>query len=352
MKDFSAEWPVLTHYGQHEEIMKRLALYMDWGKVEEPEQADLLLEHYQKDVGRLIRTLTFARTPHYLMAGKIIEYADSISCPMSGAIQIMFFMYRQLNAEQGIPLGGDEILSLSGMKKLLDTALLMVERDAAKTGGLPCVACKEPFDTIPELLQHLQSNHPYLTKETETMTPQENESNGGEAQADASAGVEKTHEQIVAEAKEAEAKQALADAEGAQDKPEGDEGSPETADGSSETTEPEPAANAAGESPEAPALTEGAPESAPEEEGRIEPASDAPATETEMGAGSNGDADEDEGEPDARDEVEQPRVDEMARTNCISIIADMYEVTTRNHLKPKEWWEERLGALREFIATV
>ncbi|MCB7129016.1 MAG: hypothetical protein J3T61_05710, partial [Candidatus Brocadiales bacterium] len=34
MKDFSLEWPVLTHFGQHEEIMKRLALYMDWTKVE------------------------------------------------------------------------------------------------------------------------------------------------------------------------------------------------------------------------------------------------------------------------------------------------------------------------------
>ncbi|KKM46510.1 hypothetical protein LCGC14_1559970, partial [marine sediment metagenome] len=229
MKDFSLEWPVLTRYGEHEEIMKRLALYMDWTKVEEPEQADLLLEHYQQDVGRLVRTLTFARTPHHLMAGKVIEYADSISCPMSAAIQIIFFMYRALNVEQGISLGSNEILSMDSMKKLLDTAFLMVERDAAKTGGLPCAVCKESFDTIPELLQHLQSIHPHLNEEMETMMPQENEPNGSEAQADASAEVEKpqTHEEETA--------QSISGDEGEPDKVSAP--APETADGSSETTE-------------------------------------------------------------------------------------------------------------------
>ncbi|KKM13827.1 hypothetical protein LCGC14_1712210, partial [marine sediment metagenome] len=86
----------------------------------------------------------------------------------------------------------------------------------------------------------------------------------------------------------------------------------------------------------------------------------APATETEMAPGSNGDADEDveaevdvdEGEPDTQDEVEQPRVDETERTNCLVLIAEMHDITSRNHTKPQEWWNERLGTLREFIATV
>jgi hypothetical protein len=318
MKDFSLRWPVLTRFGEHEEIMKRLALYMDWGKVEEPEQADLLLEHYQKDVGRLIRTLTFARTPHYLMAGKVIEYADNIGCPMSAAIQIMFFMYRQLNVEQGIPLGSDEeFLSMDGMKKLLDTALLMVERDAAKTGGLPCVACKEPFDTIPELLQHLQSAHPQL-KEGSSMAIQENE-NGGETQADASVGVTQSDEEGAAQS--------------AEDAP-GDDAAPKTTESEPEELEE----------------VEGA--------GRPEPALDAPSIETEMAAGSNGDSDEDVevevviGEPDTQDEVEQPRVDEAERTDCIAIIIEMHDVTSRNHMKSQDWWDKRLAALREFIITV
>lgn len=329
MKDFSLEWPVLTRFGEHEAIMNRLALYMDWGKVEEPEQADLLLEHYQKDVGRLVRTLTFARTPHYLMAGKIIEYADTIGCSMSVAIQIMFYMYRALNVEQGIPLGDDEVLSMDNMKKLLDTAMLMVERDAAKTGGLPCIACKEPFDTIPELLQHLQSAHPHL-KEGDRMTPQKNESDGGATQTDASAEVKtpQTHEEVVAAAQVAEAEQAATGR-----KTSGDEGEPDK-------------------------VSESAPE--PEEvegEGRPELASDAPITETEMAAGADDDVDvevdEDEPEPDARgDEVETPRVDETKRTNCIAFLVEMYDVTSRNHMKPQEWWNERLAALREFIAAV
>lgn len=151
------------------------------------------------------------------------------------------------------------------------------------------------------------------------MTPQDNEPNGGETQADASAEV-KSHEQIVADAVAAE--EAAKGEDATSEDASGDEGMPE------KISEPTPE-------------TESEPEVAPESEA----APGAPVAETP----------EDEGEPDTQDEAEQPEasgVDEVARTNCIAVIEEMHDVTSRNHMKPNSWWDERLGALREFITTV
>ena len=352
MKDFSLVWPVLTRYGEQEEIMKRLALYMDWNKVEEPEQADLLLEHYQKDVGRLIRTLTFSRTPSPEMAAAVMEMAEKHSEPVSAALRVMFFIFRLMNMAQGIPLSRDEAITPEEMARLLEIAMGLIEQSAMHPGKLPCTECYEWYESIPDLLAHMSSAHPHLNEGDRNMTPQENESNGGETQAEASSGV-KTHDQVVAEAKEAEAKQALADAEGATaEDASGDEGEPD------KTSEPAPESDVleevGGDGPPEPGPDAPESDEAVEDAGRPEPASDAPATE--MGAGSNGDADEeveeDVGEPDTQDEVETPRVDETVRANCLALIVEMHDVTSRNHMKPQGWWDERLGALREFITSV
>ena len=327
MKDFSLEWPVLTRFGEHEAIMQRLALYMDWGKVEEPEQADLLLEHYKKDVGRLIRTLTAARTPSPEMAAAVMELAEKHSEPVSAALRVMFFVFRLMNMAQGIPLGGTEAVSPKQMARLLEIAMGLIEQSIKHPGKLPCTECYEWQDSIPELLTHMRSEHPHLNEGAETMT-QENEGNaGGESQADASAGVTQSgavpeqpatgevDDGSVAAPPETE-QPAETEEEAAPDTEEsgGAEGSPPEktdappavaqSEADRATEEGRAIAGKSGAVDEIPPDRE-APESEGEEgEGRVEPVSDAPATETEMGAGSNGDADEDEGEPDMQDEAE------------------------------------------------
>ena len=367
MKDFSLEWPVLTRFGEHEAIMQRLALYMDWGKVEEPEQADLLLEHYKKDVGRLIRTLTAARTPSPEMAAAVMELAEKNSEPVSAALRVMFFVFRLMNMAQGIPLSGMEVDSPERMTKLLELAMGMIE-NTAYAGKLPCTECYEWHDSIVDLLTHMRSEHPHLNEGAEMMT-QENEGNdGGEAQADASAGVTQSgavpeqpatgevDDGSVAVPPETE-QPAETEEEATPDTEEsgGAEGSPpETTDAPPAVGEIPPDREAPPEQADEPEIDADAGEpNGPSESGPDEQSEADRATEEGRAIASKS-----SGEPDAASEpgedlvqpdAEQSRVDEMARKNCISIIAEMNDVTAHNHMKPQSWWANNLFTLHQFI---
>ncbi len=397
MKDFSAEWPVLTRFGEHEAIMNRLALYMDWGKVEEPEQGDLLLEHYKKDVGRLIRTLTAARTPTPEMAAAVMELAENHSEPVSAALRVMFFMFRLMNMAQGISLSGTEVLSPERMTRLLELAMGMLEQDSvAASSKLPCTECSELQDSISDLLMHMRSEHPHLNEGAETMN-QENDG-GGETQAGASAEVKKF----------GDGGQPAPDAEESG----GAEGSPQGSP--PETTEVPPAVadepetdadagkpNGPSEGPDEPITDaqsepekesdptalddvggDGPPVSGPDAESMPETElTDPELTDHEAGK-PEVDADADkvtEGDPPGPDAPlcancnrnmqddtavfcvecwknraleEKTTVDDVARKNCIAIIAQMNDVTAHNHTKPQSWWADNLFTLHQFITSV
>lgn len=164
--DYDEKWPLLTRFGQHEEIMKRLATYVDWETVADSDAAELLLAHYQRDVGVLLRTLTHARTPTRDVAVEVGQFALANRLNVTQAFSVMLLVFRILNRQQGIPIAGNAVIDKDTWNLVLDSGLPIVEAMIHEASPvLPCMHCKFFSGSVIGLLQHMQEQHSQLNGE-------------------------------------------------------------------------------------------------------------------------------------------------------------------------------------------
>lgn len=146
-------------------------------------------------------------------------------------------------------------------------------------------------------------------------TPTE-EANGGEAQAAATTEV-KTHAQVVEDAKAAEAANAPdADAKGSEDL-------------------------------EAAKVDEG---HAPDAETELAaPGSDGPGPAVGMGDEPDDDQNRPEQEEKAKEDPALSLEQLQKREACLVIIGEIRDVNEHNHMRPQDWWVDRLSTLHTYI---
>lgn len=168
MTDFEEKWPLLTRFGQHEEIMKRLATYVSWETVADSSAAERLLTHYQRDVGVLLRTLTHARTPTRDIAVEVGQFALANHLSVTQAFSVMVLVFKILNTQQGIPIAGNAGIDKDTWNLVLDSGLPIVEAMIHEASPvLPCMHCKFFSSSVAGLLQHTQEQHSQLNGEND-----------------------------------------------------------------------------------------------------------------------------------------------------------------------------------------